>query len=123
MPRAKNLPAAKRRKKKVLEASKGFWGMRGNVITVAKHHVMKIGSVDLASHFEGTDIQFIVTDFFSARNHSRKSLDPYVDLYRSKLLKMKSTATTVLISSVTVGVPPLFTLVARRAKSSSQLIA
>ena len=28
MPRAKNLPAAKRRKKKVLEASKGFWGMR-----------------------------------------------------------------------------------------------
>ena len=41
MPRAKNLPAAKRRKKKVLEASKGFWGMRGNVITVAKHHVDK----------------------------------------------------------------------------------
>jgi large subunit ribosomal protein L20 len=41
MPRAKNLPAAKRRKKKVLQASKGFWGMRGNVITVAKHHVDK----------------------------------------------------------------------------------
>jgi large subunit ribosomal protein L20 len=41
MPRAKNLPAAKRRKKKVLQASKGFFGMRGNVITVAKHHVDK----------------------------------------------------------------------------------
>ncbi len=41
MPRAKNLPAAKRRKKKVLQASKGFWGMRGNVLTVAKHHVDK----------------------------------------------------------------------------------
>ena len=41
MPRAKNLPAAKRRKKKVLDAAKGFWGMRGNVITVAKHHVDK----------------------------------------------------------------------------------
>ena len=41
MPRAKNLPAAKRRKKKVLKAAKGFWGMRGNVITVAKHHVDK----------------------------------------------------------------------------------
>jgi large subunit ribosomal protein L20 len=39
--RAKNLPAAKRRKKKVFEASKGFWGMRGNVLTVAKHHVDK----------------------------------------------------------------------------------
>ncbi len=41
MPRAKNLPQAKRRRKKVLEASKGYWGMRGNVYTVAKHHVDK----------------------------------------------------------------------------------
>lgn len=41
MPRAKNLPAAKRRRKKVLAASKGYWGMRGNVYTVAKHHVDK----------------------------------------------------------------------------------
>lgn len=39
--RAKNLPQAKRRRKKVLEASKGYWGMRGNVLTVAKHHVDK----------------------------------------------------------------------------------
>jgi len=41
MPRAKNLPAAKRRKKKMFQAAKGFWGMRGNVLTVAKHHVDK----------------------------------------------------------------------------------
>ena len=41
MPRAKNLPQAKRRRKKALEASKGYWGMRGNVLTVAKHHVDK----------------------------------------------------------------------------------
>lgn len=41
MPRAKNLPAAKRRKKKVFEAAKGFFGMRSNVLTVAKHHVDK----------------------------------------------------------------------------------
>lgn len=41
MARSKNLVAAKRRKKKVFEASKGFWGMRGNVLTVAKHHVDK----------------------------------------------------------------------------------
>jgi large subunit ribosomal protein L20 len=41
MPRAKNLPQAKRRRKKVLQASKGYWGMRGNVLTVAKHHVDK----------------------------------------------------------------------------------
>src|SRR3954469_8361871 len=41
MPRAKNLPAAKARKKKLFKASKGFWGMRGNVLTVAKHHVDK----------------------------------------------------------------------------------
>lgn len=41
MPRAKNLPQAKRRRKKVLAEAKGFWGMRGNVLTVAKHHVDK----------------------------------------------------------------------------------
>ncbi len=41
MPRAKNLPAAKHRKKKLLKAAKGFFGMRGNVLTVAKHHVDK----------------------------------------------------------------------------------
>jgi large subunit ribosomal protein L20 len=41
MPRAKNLPAAKRRKKKLLREAKGFFGMRSNVITVAKHHIDK----------------------------------------------------------------------------------
>jgi len=41
MPRAKNLPAAKHRKKKMLKAAKGFFGMRSNVLTVAKHHVDK----------------------------------------------------------------------------------
>ncbi len=41
MPRAKNLPAARHRKKKVLKAAKGFFGMRGNVLTVAMHHVDK----------------------------------------------------------------------------------
>jgi large subunit ribosomal protein L20 len=41
MPRAKNLPASKHRKKKMFQAAKGFWGMRSNVLTVAKHHVDK----------------------------------------------------------------------------------
>lgn len=41
MPRAKNLPAARHRKKKVFKAAKGFFGMRSNVLTVAKHHVDK----------------------------------------------------------------------------------
>lgn len=41
MPRAKNLPAARHRKKKLLKAAKGFFGMRSNVLTVAKHHVDK----------------------------------------------------------------------------------
>jgi large subunit ribosomal protein L20 len=41
MPRSKNLPAAHRRKKKVFAAAKGFFGMRSNVLTVAKHHVDK----------------------------------------------------------------------------------
>jgi large subunit ribosomal protein L20 len=41
MPRSKNLVAAKRRKKKVFAAASGFFGMRSNVLTVAKHHVDK----------------------------------------------------------------------------------
>ena len=41
MPRAKNLPQAKRRRKKLLEASKGYFGMAGNVHSVAKSKVDK----------------------------------------------------------------------------------
>ncbi len=41
MPRAKNLVAARRRRKKLLALAKGFWGRRGNVHTVAKHTVEK----------------------------------------------------------------------------------
>ena len=41
MPRAKNNVAAKKRKKKVLEMAKGYWGARKNVYTVAVHHVEK----------------------------------------------------------------------------------
>lgn len=41
MPRATNLPASRRRKKKLLKEAKGFFGMRSNVLTVAKHHVDK----------------------------------------------------------------------------------
>lgn len=41
MPRAKNLPASRHRRKKILKASKGFFGMRSNVLTVAMHHLDK----------------------------------------------------------------------------------
>ncbi len=41
MPRSKNKVASHRRRKKVLEQAKGFWGARSNVYTVAKHHVDK----------------------------------------------------------------------------------
>ncbi|PAP75656.1 50S ribosomal protein L20 [Rubrivirga marina] len=41
MPRAKNLVAARRRRRKLLKQAKGYWGRRGNVHTVAKHTVEK----------------------------------------------------------------------------------
>jgi large subunit ribosomal protein L20 len=41
MPRAKNLVASRRRRKKLLALAKGYWGRRGNVHTVAKHSVEK----------------------------------------------------------------------------------
>src|SRR5690606_41752061 len=41
MPRAKNLVASRRRRKKLLAQAKGYWGRRSNVYTVAKHSVEK----------------------------------------------------------------------------------
>lgn len=41
MPRAKNLVASRRRRKKLLQLAKGYWGRRKNVYTVAKHSVEK----------------------------------------------------------------------------------
>lgn len=41
MPRARNLVASRRRRKKVLALAKGYWGRRKNVYTVAKHAVEK----------------------------------------------------------------------------------
>ncbi|HLA68209.1 MAG TPA: 50S ribosomal protein L20 [Bacteroidota bacterium] len=41
MPRSQNKVAAHRRRKKVLQQAKGYWGGRSKVYTVAKHHVDK----------------------------------------------------------------------------------
>lgn len=41
MPRSKNAVASRARKKRILNKAKGYWGSRGNIITVAKHAVDK----------------------------------------------------------------------------------
>jgi large subunit ribosomal protein L20 len=41
MPRSQNKVASHRRRKRVLEQAKGYWGARSKVLTVAKHHVEK----------------------------------------------------------------------------------
>jgi len=41
MPKANNAVAAKARRKRVLKKAKGYWGSRGNVLTVVKHAVDK----------------------------------------------------------------------------------
>ncbi len=41
MPRSQNKVASHRRRKKVLQKAKGYWGGRSKVYTVAKHHVEK----------------------------------------------------------------------------------
>lgn len=41
MPRSQNKVASHRRRKKVLEQAKGYWGARSKVYTIAKHHVDK----------------------------------------------------------------------------------
>lgn len=41
MPRAKNKVASHRRRKKILEQAKGYWGRRSKVYTIAKNSVEK----------------------------------------------------------------------------------
>jgi len=41
MPRSQNKVASHRRRKRLMSHAKGSWGARGNVLTVAKHHVEK----------------------------------------------------------------------------------
>ena len=44
MPRSQNKVASHRRRKKVLDQAKGYWGARSKVYTIAKHHVDKAGT-------------------------------------------------------------------------------
>ncbi len=39
MPRSVNSVASRRRRKKMLKMSKGYWGARNNILTVAKHTI------------------------------------------------------------------------------------
>ncbi|MEK7263710.1 MAG: 50S ribosomal protein L20 [Bacteroidota bacterium] len=41
MPRSQNKVASHRRRKKILEQAKGYWGRRSKLITVAKHSIDK----------------------------------------------------------------------------------
>lgn len=41
MPRSQNKVASHRRRKKILDKAKGYWGGRSKVYTIAKHHVEK----------------------------------------------------------------------------------
>ena len=43
MPRSVNSVASRRRRKRILQKAKGFWGRRSKVYTVAKHSVEKAG--------------------------------------------------------------------------------
>ncbi len=41
MPRSRNKVASRQRRKKTLKLARGYWGLRKNVWTVAKHHIEK----------------------------------------------------------------------------------
>ena len=41
MPKAKNNVQSRRRRKKILKQTKGYWGARGNVLTIAKNTLEK----------------------------------------------------------------------------------
>ena len=44
MPRSQNKVASHRRRKRILDRAKGYWGGRSKVLTVAKHHIDKAES-------------------------------------------------------------------------------
>jgi large subunit ribosomal protein L20 len=41
MPKSNNAVASKARRKRILNKAKGYWGSRGNILTVVKHAVDK----------------------------------------------------------------------------------
>ena len=41
MPRSQNKVASHRRRKRIMQQAKGYWGARSKVLTIAKHHVDK----------------------------------------------------------------------------------
>ncbi len=41
MPRSQNKVASHRRRKRIMQHAKGYWGARSKVYTIAKHHVDK----------------------------------------------------------------------------------
>jgi large subunit ribosomal protein L20 len=41
MPKANNAVASRARRKRILNKAKGYWGSRGNILTVVKHAVDK----------------------------------------------------------------------------------
>ncbi len=43
MPRSQNKVASHRRRKRLLQRAKGYWGARSKVLTIAKHHLDKAG--------------------------------------------------------------------------------
>jgi LSU ribosomal protein L20P len=57
MPRAKNAVASRARRKRILKRAKGFWGKRGNVLTVVKH------AVDKAAQYQYRDRKVRKRDF------------------------------------------------------------
>lgn len=82
MPRAKNRVASRKRRKRIIDQAKGYWGARKNVYTVAKNHVEKglthayrdrklkkrnfrklwIARINAAAHLNGTNYSRLIND-------------------------------------------------------------
>jgi large subunit ribosomal protein L20 len=114
MPRAKNLPAARHRKKKVFKAAKGFFGMRGNVLTVAKHHV------DKARQYSYRDRRHRKREFRSLWITRINAAARMNGISYSKLIgglaKAGITINRKLLADIAVRNPEAFTAVVKAAK-------
>ena len=61
MPRASNLVASRRRRKKVLRLARGYWGRRGNLITVAVANPFDVLKLDDIRIITGCQLRIVVS--------------------------------------------------------------
>lgn len=115
MPKANNAVASRARRKRVLNKAKGFWGSRGNVLTVVKH------AVDKAEQYAYRDRRIKKRNFRSlwimrinaAARQNGVSYSRLMDAIHKKNIQLDRKA----LAEIAVKDPAAFTVIVKSALS------